>query len=121
MHEQKRRLVQYAAAFLLCMTAGFFLLLWRLGVPPIYAGLIGLNTATLLLYGYDKRQAVIGGTRVPEAALHVAALLGASPGALLAQILFRHKTRKRSFRVVFMLIVLLQVVVIYGYWRYTHG
>lgn len=121
MHKQKHRLIQYAAVFVLCIAAGLLAALWRLGVPPIYAGLIALNAATLLLYGYDKRQAVTGGTRVPEAALHLAALCGGSPGALLAQILFRHKTRKLGFKAVFIAIVLLQVVVIYGYWRYTHG
>ena len=114
---QKRGLVQFAVGLLLCLSLGLSLVLWRLGVAPVYAGLIGLNTATLLLYGYDKRQAIVGRTRVPEAALHVAAMLGGSPGALLAQVLFRHKTRKRSFRLVFAAIVLLQIAVIYGYWR----
>jgi uncharacterized membrane protein YsdA (DUF1294 family) len=57
--------------------------------------------------------------RIPEATLHVAALLGGSPGAVVGQLLFRHKTRKRSFRIVFIAIVLLQIVVIYGYWRFT--
>ena len=90
------------------------------GPVPMYAGLISMNIVTLALYGYDKHQAASGGTRIPEAALHVAALLGGSPVGL-AQGLFRHKTRKRSFRVVFMAIVLLQVAVIYGYWRCTHG
>ena len=97
------------------------LLLWRLGLAPVYAGLISMNVVTLALYGYDKHQAVVGGARIPEAALHIAALLGGSPGAILAQRLFRHKTRKRGFQVVLAAIVLLQVVVIYGYWRYTHG
>lgn len=103
------------------MAVGLALLLWRLGVAPVYAGLISMNVVTLALYGYDKRQAVAGGTRIPEAALHVAALLGGSPGAAIAQGLFRHKTRKRGFRIVFMVIVLLQAAVIYGYWRFTHG
>jgi uncharacterized membrane protein YsdA (DUF1294 family) len=103
------------------MAAGLALLLWRLGLAPLYAGLVSVNVVTLVLFGYDKHQAIIRGTRIPEAALHIAALLGGSPGALLAQILFRHKTRKHSFRFVFSAIVLLQVVVIYGYWRYTRG
>ncbi len=118
---QRRRLIQYTLGFVLCMAVGLALLLWRLGVAPVYAGLISMNVVTLALYGYDKRQAVAGGTRIPEAALHVAALLGGSPGAAIAQGLFRHKTRKRGFRIVFMVIVLLQAAVIYGYWRFTHG
>lgn len=116
---QKRRLVQYTLGLVLCVAAGLALLLWRVGLTPMYAGLIGMNVVTLALYEYDKRQAVAGGTRIPEGALHAAALLGGSPGAAVAQALFRHKTRKRSFRIVFIAIVVLQVVMIYGYWRLT--
>lgn len=118
---QGHRLIQYTLAVVLCMALGLSLLLWRLGLTPVYAGLISINAVTLVLYGYDKHQAVVGRTRVPETALHLAALLGGSPGAALAQGLFRHKTRKRSFRIAFVAIVLLQVIVIYGYWRFTRG
>jgi uncharacterized membrane protein YsdA (DUF1294 family) len=104
----------------LCAALGLSLALWRLGLALAYAGLISLNMVTLALYGYDKRQAIVRGARIPEAALHVAALLGGSPGALLGQELFRHKTRKRSFRIVFVAIVLLQIAIIYGYWRFSH-
>src|SRR2546421_9641951 len=77
---------------------------WGLGA------LAGVNLATLLLYGYDKAGA--GGTRrrVPENVLHLLALLGGSPTALLAQSLFRHKTVKAPFRRTFWLIVLFQLV-----------
>ncbi|KPZ15695.1 putative family protein [Pseudomonas syringae pv. viburni] len=47
-----------------------------------------------------------GGQRTPENVLHTVELLGGWPGALLAQQVFRHKTRKVSFQVVFWLIVL---------------
>ncbi len=57
-----------------------------------------------LLYGYDKRQAQRGGWRVPEARLHLLSLFGGWPGGFLAQRLFRHKTRKRSFQLGFWLI-----------------
>ena len=116
---QKRRLVQYSLGVAVCVALGLAVLLWWLGLAPLYAGLVGVNAATLVLYGYDKHRAVAGGTRIPEATLHLAALLGGSPGALLGQLLFRHKTRKRSFRIVFVAIVLLQVGVIYGYWHVT--
>jgi len=38
--------------------------------------------------------------RVPEATLHLIDLAGGFPGGLAARWLFRHKTRKLSFRVV---------------------
>ncbi|MBP7052995.1 MAG: DUF1294 domain-containing protein [Phycisphaerae bacterium] len=97
------------------------LLLWWLGLAPLYAGLISINAITLLLYGYDKRQAIVGGTRIPELALHLAALLGGSPAAIVGQELFRHKTRKLAFRLVLVPIILLQAATVYAYWRYLRS
>ncbi len=117
----RHRIVRHTLGLALCVALGLSLLLWRLGLTPVYAGLIGVNVVTLALFGYDKHQAVAGRTRVPEMTLYAAALLGGSPSAVLAQGLLRHKTRKRSFRVVLAVIVVLQVAMIYGYWRFTHG
>ena len=78
----------------------------------LYAYLISINLITLLFYGYDKQQARSNGFRIPEVVLHLLALIGGSPGALLGQILFRHKTRKVKFSFVFIMIVIIQVVVI---------
>lgn len=58
------------------------------------------------LYGHDKKQARIQGSRTPEKLLHATELLGGWPGALVAQQVFRHKTRKVSYQLVFWLIVL---------------
>ncbi|HTG82213.1 MAG TPA: DUF1294 domain-containing protein [Geobacteraceae bacterium] len=52
-------------------------------------------------YGIDKAAAVGGRWRIPEALLHLLGLVGGWPGALVAQRIFRHKTRKAPFRVVF--------------------
>ena len=118
---QRHRYTRYTLGLATCMALGLWLALWRLGITPVCAYLISINAMTLLLYGHDKRQAVVGGTRVPELALHTAALLGGSPGALLGQQLFRHKTRKLRFQMVFAAIVLLQVAAGYGYWRFVLG
>ena len=48
-----------------------------------------------------------GDWRTPEVRLHLFELLGGWPGALVAQQVFRHKTRKLSFQLVFWGIVLL--------------
>ena len=74
-------------------------------IPPWLAVWLALNAVTILVYGYDK--AIAGGTRrrVPERTLLTLALLGGSPGALLAMGLFRHKTAKATFRRAMMLIV----------------
>ena len=101
------------------MAAAASALLWWLGLPILYAYLIGINVVTILLYGYDKRQAIVGGGRVPEVILHLVALVGGSGGALVAQILFRHKTRKFSFRAMFVGIILLQGAIVFGYWYFV--
>jgi len=77
------------------------------------------SLVTLLLYGIDKFAAGRGWRRTPEAHLHLAALVGGWPGALIAQQLFRHKTRKQSFRDVFFLTVLANIaaVVWWGWFR----
>lgn len=53
------------------------------------------------LYGRDKSAARSGKWRTRESTLHIIGFLGGWPGALLAQRIFRHKTRKVSFRIVF--------------------
>jgi uncharacterized membrane protein YsdA (DUF1294 family) len=118
---QRHRFIKRVLGIVLCAAVALGVLLWRLGLAPLYAGLIGMNAVALLLYGFDKRQAIAGGIRIPEAVLHVVALLGGSPAALLGQELFRHKTRKRAFRLVLVGIFLLQAGLIYGYWRFSRG
>jgi uncharacterized membrane protein YsdA (DUF1294 family) len=66
-----------------------------------------MSLLAVFLYWRDKRQARAGGWRTPEKVLHGVELLGGWPGALVAQQVFRHKTRKLSFQWVFWLIVLL--------------
>lgn len=101
------------------LVAVISILLWWLGLPGLYAYLIGINAVTMLLYGYDKRQAIVGRGRVPEVILHLVALVAGSPGALIAQMLFRHKTRKFKFRVAFVGIVVLQCLAALGYWYFV--
>lgn len=64
----------------------------------------------VFLYWSDKRKARADTWRTPENVLHAVELAGGWPGALLAQQVFRHKTRKVSFQLVFWLIVLLHQV-----------
>ncbi|HEX8592893.1 MAG TPA: DUF1294 domain-containing protein [Pseudomonas sp.] len=72
---------------------------------------LGMSLLTFGLYWRDKRQAQRDGWRTPEKLLHTAELLGGWPGALVAQQVLRHKTRKVSYQLVFWLIVLLHQVV----------
>lgn len=73
----------------------------RVDVPWIAIAYAAMSIVAFAVYGFDKRRARRSGRRIPEATLHVLELFCGWPGALLAQQFFRHKTRKRSFLVVF--------------------
>ena len=67
--------------------------------------LLGLYFTTSLLafltYVADKTAAVHKRWRIQESTLHTLSVLGGWPGALLAQRLLRHKSRKKKFQAVF--------------------
>ena len=64
-----------------------------------------VSAATFLLYAKDKSAARDGRRRTPERTLHLFALMGGWPGALLAQRLLHHKSGKLSFQVIFWITV----------------
>ena len=61
-----------------------------------------------------KRRAQRGGRRIPENTLHLMEVLGGWPGAFIAQRVFRHKTQKLSFRIVFWLCVSVHLAAVGG-------
>jgi uncharacterized membrane protein YsdA (DUF1294 family) len=71
--------------------------------------LLVVNVVTFGYYALDKWLAAKPWFRIPERVLHMLAALGGSPAALLAMRLFRHKTIKPSFRILFWSIVLVQI------------
>ncbi|MCJ7764708.1 MAG: DUF1294 domain-containing protein [Thiovulaceae bacterium] len=105
--------IRYALLSAIAFALLFFLLRYRLHFIILWAYLLGVNGVGFSLYALDKLTAKIGWLRVPESLLQLMALLGATPGSIAAQQLFWHKTTKRSFQVLFWLIVLLQIIVIY--------
>ena len=62
---------------------------------------------TWIAYYLDKKRAESGGWRVPESNLHLLELIGGWPAAFLAQRWLRHKSSKKSYKVIFWLIVVL--------------
>lgn len=73
---------------------------------------LGMSLLAFIAYAVDKRRARSGGWRTSEATLHWIGFLGGWPGAIPAQRLFRHKTRKPGFQIVFWLIVIGHI----GFW-----
>lgn len=77
-----------------------------------WSWIFGVSIASFFTYGYDKSIAGHGVTRVPEIVLHALTAVGGTFGSFLGMQIFRHKTQKKSFRIVFWVIVVIQVVVI---------
>lgn len=72
--------------------------------------LLIVNLLALAMYWQDKRAARRpGAPRVPEAMLLGVGFAGGTVGAIAAQQLFRHKTRKTSFQFKFWALTVLQI------------
>lgn len=69
---------------------------------------ITFNLFVFLVYWWDKEAAKNGEWRIRESTLLSLALVGGSLGAISAQRLLRHKTRKEPFRSILLSIVILQ-------------
>lgn len=100
----QRLLALPAFAALLAYAALF----WRmpLWVPALYAA---LSLLTFFVYAFDKSAAMAQRWRTPENKLHLLALVGGWPGALIAQQWLRHKSSKPGFVAMFWFTVLLNV------------
>lgn len=87
-----------AAAFLLFVGA----LVHAAKLPlPVLAVYLVASIVSFIAYAADKSAARTGAWRIRERTLHLLALAGGWPGALIAQQRLRHKSKKESFRAVF--------------------
>ncbi|MBW7882420.1 MAG: DUF1294 domain-containing protein [Caldilineaceae bacterium] len=84
------------------------------GLAWLWAYLLGINVATLLLYSYDKGAAHRDWLRVPEHILHWAELVGGTPAGWLGQRLLRHKSTKGPYLRIFWLIAIVQILLVAG-------
>jgi uncharacterized membrane protein YsdA (DUF1294 family) len=90
-------------------------------LPPIVAIVyLVASLVAVVAYAIDKSAAQRGQWRTSESTLHLLALLGGWPGALIAQQVFHHKSRKMSFQFLFWTTVAVNCAVLawYGWtWR----
>lgn len=98
--------------FPVALAVSFLFLLalaWLLGRLPAILPLAYLiaSVAAFAVYAIDKSAARNGRHRTRERSLHALAIAGGWPGALLAQTMLRHKSRKLRFQAVFWLTVML--------------
>lgn len=83
----------FLAALPIAVLAGF--------LPGAFAlAYIAASVVTFLVYAWDKSAARQGQWRIREHTLHLLALAGGWPGALIAQTVLRHKSRKQAFRAI---------------------
>ncbi|WP_118811069.1 DUF1294 domain-containing protein [Neisseria lactamica] len=92
-------------AFFKLTACAAFLSAVSLRLPVLGACYAILSLYTFALYGIDKRRAVQGKYRIPEHRLLLPALFGGWTGAYLGSRIFRHKTAKKRFVVLFRLTV----------------
>lgn len=100
----------FLAALFVCIMLGaasFGLIPWLVVGVYFTASLL-----TFFTYGWDKFSARRSNWRTPESTLHLMGLVGGWPGALAAQRLLRHKSRKKEFLLMFWVTVFLNVTAI---------
>lgn len=98
-----------ATALVVLVPLGAWQLAGSIGLGAAYAC---LSLIALAAYRRDKLAALSATRRTSEAKLHAIDLAGGWPGGLLAQQLFRHKTRKTSFQLGFWLTVVLNIAAV---------
>jgi uncharacterized membrane protein YsdA (DUF1294 family) len=85
-------------------------------LAPTY--ITAISAITFIMYAWDKHKAKQSVnkkvTRTSERTLHLLALCGGWPGALIAQQLLRHKSQKKRFITVLWVCILLNVVLLVG-------
>ena len=87
---------------------------------PIAVVYIIASVVTVVVYAADKSAARSGSWRISESVLHLLAVIGGWPGALIAQRLFHHKSRKVSFQITFWTTVIVNCAALAWYlseWR----
>ena len=85
---------------------------------------IAISFISFFLYAYDKLQALKNSknvSRVSEMKLLTTSLLGGSIGSIFAMLIFRHKVKRMSFIIKFLLVIIIQAIGFYLYFKgYLH-
>lgn len=80
--------------------------------------IISINITTFIAYYVDKRAAIKRAWRVKENSLHLLEFLGGWLGAFLAQRVLHHKTSKKNFQNIFVLMIFLEFLAVYIILKY---
>ena len=72
--------------------------------------ILGINILEFIAMGIDKYNAIHNRWRIPEKSLFLLALLGGSIGGILGMIIFHHKTKKVSFKILFPIFLIINII-----------
>ena len=81
-------------------------------IKELFILIITLQILPFLIYGIDKLFAKLGFFRIPEKALLATTFFFGIIGSIAAMLIFKHKTRKPSFRHNFTVIALVRIIVL---------
>ena len=74
--------------------------------------LILINILSFILYGLDKYKAIKNKWRIPESVLLSISFLGGGIGSTLGMYAFRHKTKKKKFIFLNLLLLVILFIII---------
>jgi uncharacterized membrane protein YsdA (DUF1294 family)/cold shock CspA family protein len=101
--------ILFSVTFTLALFLLAFLNTLHMYIPLAYTI---MSLIAFLAYAFDKSAAMNNRWRIQESTLHLFGLLGGWPGALVAQKMFRHKSKKSEFQITFWFTVLLNLCVL---------
>lgn len=78
-------------------------------MSPLLCYVLIMNVLAFVVFGADKWLAVRRKNRISEKTLLVISFIGGSIGAIIAMLLFRHKTAKTSFLWKFSIVLVAQI------------
>lgn len=72
--------------------------------------LIIINIFEFIMMGLDKLLAIKHKNRIPEITLITLSMIGGSIGAILGMLIFRHKTKKWKFKLLFTIFLIIHFI-----------
>lgn len=99
----------FAVVFLIFMAGAVFASKLPLAVLGFY---LACSVVAFIVYWWDKSSARISSWRIAENTLHMFGLVGGWPGALIAQRVLRHKSKKESFQRTFWVTVIVNCILL---------
>ena len=115
-NKRKNNPLHIAVSVVFLLIVGLSVLLQKLPVIILVFYTL-ISMFTYIFYAIDKKAAKDGSWRTKENTLHLLAIAGGWPGALIAQQTLRHKSKKELFRIVFWITVLLNCSIYF--WLFT--